>query len=90
MELLIREYPKYDEEGMREFFKLAELNSQKKPKYKNYNQMPKGVTKDNSDGINFKNGGSNSSSIRYPKKNRKTAWKRFYKLFPRLKDKNNE
>lgn len=30
-------------------------------------------------------GGSNSNKIRYPKKCRKTAWKRFYKLFPNLK-----
>ncbi len=29
--------------------------------------------------------GSNSNKIRYPKKCRKTAWKRFYKLFPHLK-----
>lgn len=30
-------------------------------------------------------GGGNSNSIRYPRKCRKTAWKRFYKLFPSLK-----
>jgi hypothetical protein len=29
--------------------------------------------------------GDNCNKIRYPKKVRKTAWKRFYKLFPHLK-----
>ena len=30
-------------------------------------------------------GASNKNKIRYPRKKRKTAWKRFYKLFPHLK-----
>lgn len=30
-------------------------------------------------------GGYNANKIRYPKQCRKTAWKRFYKLFPHLK-----
>lgn len=34
-------------------------------------------------------GGGNKNKIRYPKKCRKTAWKRFYKLFPML-DPNNK
>lgn len=39
---------------------------------------------DNKD-ITIGSGGSNKNKIRYPKKCRKTAWKRFYKLFPNLK-----
>jgi hypothetical protein len=32
---------------------------------------------------------SNRNKIRYPRKKRKTAWKRFYKLFPHLKHEEN-
>ena len=39
---------------------------------------------DNKTEINYGSGGSNGKTIRYPKKCRKTAWKRFYKLFPML------
>lgn len=49
-------------------------------------QQRKGETRDNKDKM-VGNGRSNSNKIRYPKKKRKTAWKRFYKLFPHLKDK---
>jgi hypothetical protein len=45
------------------------------------------------DNKSYKNGSGtnyNPNTIRYPKKNRKTAWKRFYKLFPHLKPENNE
>ncbi len=34
-------------------------------------------------------GNSNRNKIRYPRKCRKTAWKRFYKLFPHLKENDN-
>ena len=40
--------------------------------------------RDNKD-VRVGSGGENKNSIRYPKKCRKTAWKRFYKLFPHLK-----
>lgn len=40
--------------------------------------------------IKIGSGGSNRNKIRYPKKCRKTAWKRFYKLFPHLKKENFE
>jgi len=50
-----------------------------------YLQKPIIVRKDNKDVINYGSGGCNRSKIRYPKKVRKTAWKRFYKLFPNLK-----
>lgn len=43
--------------------------------------------KDNKDYINYGSGGGSWPTIRYPKKCRKTAWKRFYKLFPHLKPK---
>jgi len=47
---------------------------------------PQRVRKDNKTEINCGSGGSNRNKIRYPKKCRKTAWKRFYKLFPHLKE----
>jgi hypothetical protein len=40
---------------------------------------------DNKDFINTGSAGSNANVIRFPKKARKTAWKRFYRLFPSLK-----
>jgi len=46
--------------------------------------MPKNPRQDNKDYING-SGGSNCGKIRKPKKCRKTAWKRFFKLFPFLK-----
>lgn len=42
---------------------------------------------DNKDYINYGGGASSWPTIRYPKKCRKTAWKRFYRLFPHLKPK---
>lgn len=52
-----------------------------------YKTMPKLPKQDNK---TYKSTGhsshtSNACKIRYPKKCRKTAWKRFYKLFPELK-----
>jgi len=47
--------------------------------------MPKQLRKDNKTYINYGSGNCHSSRIRYPRKKRKTAWKRFYKLFPHLK-----
>lgn len=49
-----------------------------------YKKMPKRPRKDNKDYINYGSGGGNGGWLRYPKKCRKTAWKRFYKLFPHL------
>lgn len=54
-------------------------------RHEGYNAKPKGKRQDNKDYYNG-NGGSNRNKVRYPKKCRKTAWKRFYKLFPHLKD----
>ena len=45
-----------------------------------FSKMPKRARQDNKDFVNRGTGGSNRNSIRYPKKKRKTAWKRFYKL----------
>ena len=50
-----------------------------------YSKKPTRVRKDNKDFINFGSANSNGNKIRYPKKCRKTAWKRFYRLFPNLK-----
>ena len=54
---------------------------------KRYREKPIREYKDNKGYINSRNTGSpsNRSRIRYPRKKRKTAWKRFYKLFPHLK-----
>lgn len=49
-------------------------------------QQRKGETRDNKD-KRVGSGGSGSSRIRFPKKKRKTAWKRFYRLFPNLNPK---
>ena len=56
-----------------------------------YNKMPKRPRQDNKDFLNKQEMYSgNRSKIRYPRKARKTAWKRFYKLFPHLKPKGDE
>jgi hypothetical protein len=49
-----------------------------------YNTSLKPERKDNKTYINRGSGHSNGNSVRYPKKVRKTAWKRFYRLFPSL------
>lgn len=53
--------------------------------HKRMNSMAKPKRQDNKTYINRGSEGSNANSIRYPKKCRKTAWKRFYRLFPHLK-----
>jgi hypothetical protein len=47
--------------------------------------MAKPERQDNKTFINRGSGGCNANKIRFPKKARKTAWKRFYRLFPHLK-----
>lgn len=49
-----------------------------------YDLKPIKVRQDNKTSLNIGNGRGGLNSIRYPKKVRKTAWKRFYKLFPNL------
>jgi hypothetical protein len=53
----------------------------------NTKKMTKPARQDNKTFINRGSGGTNANKIRFPKKVRKTAWKRFYKLFPHLKPK---
>lgn len=66
-------------------------NDQKK-KNQEYNSMKKLPKQDNKTYLSERKSGyrSNANKIRYPKKNRKTAWKRFYRLFPHLNPKLNE
>lgn len=45
---------------------------------------PQKEGRDNKD-VKVGSGYPQGNTIRYPKKGRKTAWKRFYKLFPHLK-----
>jgi hypothetical protein len=56
-------------------------------KSKKYDYMIPPERKDNKTYLNRGTGNMNGgfSSVRFPKKGRKTAWKRFYKLFPNLK-----
>ena len=49
------------------------------------NRMVKPERQDNKTFINRGSGGTNANKIRFPRKARKTAWKRFYRLFPHLK-----
>ena len=56
-----------------------------------YKYMEPPERKDNKTYINRGNGyGYNRNRIRYPRKSRKTAWKRFYKLFPHLNPENQK
>ena len=50
-----------------------------------YKKMAKPPRQDNKTYINRGNGRGYLRDVRRPRKNRKTAWKRFYKLFPELK-----
>lgn len=50
-----------------------------------YLKNDKPPRQDNKTYINYGSRNSNRNKIRYPSKKRKTAWKRFYKLFPHLK-----
>ena len=52
--------------------------------HKEYQHNKPPERKDNKTYLNIGNGCSNANKVRYPKKVRKTAWKRFYKLFPNL------
>lgn len=63
-----------------------ELKSNKWDRRAVLNNKPTKVHKDNSIwSTKTLKIGPTSSKIRYPRKKRKTAWKRFYKIFPRLK-----
>lgn len=57
-----------------------------------YSAKPLKEGRDNKDVLNLSKhpGDYTGNTIRYPKKNRKTAWKRFYKLFPKLDPKNKK
>lgn len=54
-----------------------------------FRKKPVVIRKDNKD-RRVGSGGSNQNKIRFPRKCRKTAWKRFYKLFPHLKKEEND
>ena len=85
-----------------EIFSLAkELNFSKQELYnlwakqnyiryqnkKDYNRRPQKEGRDNKD-VHVGSGGSNKNKVRYPSKKRsKSTWKKFYKLFPHLAEK---
>lgn len=81
--LLFKKLKYTDEDARRYWFKAYEEHKLVRAEY---NRKPKDKRQDNKDYYNG-NGGSNSNKIRYPKKCRKTAWKRFNKLFPNAKRK---
>jgi len=66
-------------------------NDQRK-KHSEYNSVKKPAKQDNKTYFSKRREGysSNANKVRYPKKNRKTAWKRFYRLFPHLKSEEND
>lgn len=57
-----------------------------------YKKMSRPPRQDNKTYMNTSptGGSSNRNKIRYPRKARKTAWKRFYRLFPHLKETNEK
>ena len=59
---------------------------------KEYKSMSRPARQDNKTYLNKQEtwGASNKNKIRYPRKVRKTAWKRFYRLFPHLIPKETE
>lgn len=65
--------------------KWIDINIERWKTREEYRKNPIKVRQDNKD-VQVGSGGSNCNKIRYPKKCRKTAWKRFYKLFPHLKN----
>lgn len=58
------------------------INRSRDIQRKEYKQKPTKIRKDNGTEINYGTGNSNRNKIRFPKKCRKTAWKRFNRLFP--------
>ena len=60
------------------------LRARQSEAHRSYQKMVSPERKDNKTYLNRGNGCSNANKVRYPKKVRKTAWKRFYKLFPNL------
>lgn len=69
----------FNEEERNIYFKTIRWERRKEKI--DYSKKPIKEKKDNKDFYNG-GGGSNKNKIRYPKKCRKTAWKRFAKLFP--------
>jgi hypothetical protein len=68
------------------------INHDQKEISKEYKSMARPPRQDNKTYLNKQNtwGAFNKNKIRYPRKKRKTAWKRFYKLFPHLKPEEND
>lgn len=64
---------------------IKSVHDQQYQRYRLMSYMPKNPRQDNKSYINYGSGGGNGASIHWSKKVRKTAWKQFYKLFPRLK-----
>lgn len=67
-----------------------QLKSDRFYSQRDYFLRPDKIRKDNKQTINRGSGnqGSLMDMVRFPKKSRKTAWKRFYKLFPQFKGMN--
>lgn len=80
----------YDKAGVDEKTRMLhwsiKYHEQKNTHHK-YKSNERPSRQDNKSYINYGNFRGGSNSIRVPSKKRKTAWKRFYKLFPQLKPK---
>ncbi len=81
---LFKEYEFTNEEAVVLCSTIAEERNSQENEYKVRPVRPR---KDNKDFYNG-SGGYWRNTVRYPKKKRKTAWVRFYKLFPNLDPKN--
>ena len=77
-----------DEDSMYKHWNIS-YNDQMNIRYQ-MNRMPANPYQDNKTYRTSTGGGSCWPTVRYPKKKRKTAWKRFYKLFPELKPEVNQ
>jgi len=73
-----------EEEYLAHWHIIKSTQSEKGIGYK-HNAKPE--RKDNKTSINYGNRTGYARDVRYPAKTRKTAWKRFYRLFPSLKPK---
>lgn len=81
----------YDRAGVDEKFRLfhwEHYRAEQLNLHNSFKSNAKPIRQDNKTYINYGSGHSNANKIRYPKICRKTAWKRFYKLFPHLNPEN--
>jgi len=77
-----------DEEILKEWYIIYNVSNYYSSSL--YDKMPQAVHRDNKSALKVGSCGYNKNPIRFPRKKRKTAWKRFYKLFPHLNPENKK